>query len=479
MSDKTILVHIPRPAKSVDAVFEAASKSCEIVVTAAKQLITQSTDTKLFVIVNRESTLSKLEYAPLYSLSRIIQSEHPEIWGGLVEVEDDAFPLMAIKYVQGEDVVKMHDGVPRTGRLQPFPTEASEPRSNLAAFSLRGTYLITGGLGALSLKVAQWMVEQGARRLLLVSRRKLPLRSLWKQQHQDPVVQRILTLESLGASVHVISLDISVPGAATDLARTIKELPVPPVTGVVHAAGVLNNQLLEEITTEAFNEVLAPKIQGALNLDTLFPPGNLDFFLLFSSCGQLFSFPGQASYASGNAFLDMLATQRRLRGDNSVSMLWTSWRRLGMATSTEYINAELTARGITNVTTDEAFMAWARIASLNTDHAVILRARVLDTDELLAHSILRDITPRRPPNLGDGQRQQESPAGIEQLPRGKNLEYLARTITSYVSNTLSIAESEVDPLIALSEIGMDSVITMTFRTQLQQALKVKVAPTLI
>ena len=480
MSDKTILVHIPRPAKSADAVFEAASKSCETVVAAVKQLITQSTDTKLFVIVNRESTLSTLGYAPLYGLSRIIQSEHPEIWGGLVEVEDDAFPLMAIKYVEGEDVVKMHDGVPRTGCLRPFPTEAGEPRSNLVAFSQGGTYLITGGLGALGLEVAQWMVEHGARRLLLVSRRKLPLRSLWKQQNQDPVIQRILALESLGATVHVISVDISVPGAATDLARTIEELAVPPVTGVVHAAGVLNNQLLEEITTEAFNEVLAPKIQGALNLDTLFPPGNLDFFLLFSSCGQLLGFPGQASYASGNAFLDTLATQRRLQGDNSVSMLWTSWRGLGMATSTEYINAELTARGITDVTTEEAFMAWARITSLNTDHAVILRARVLDADELLPHSILRDIAPRRPPNLGDGQQQQESPAGIEQLPGGKNLEeHLARTITSCVGDTLSIAESEVDPLIALSEMGMDSVMTVTFRTQLQQALKVMVAPTLI
>ncbi|OXV06462.1 hypothetical protein Egran_05770 [Elaphomyces granulatus] len=475
---KTIIVHIPQSAVSADTVFEAVSKSCEILVAAAKQLISQSMDTKLFTITNgNNNTWSKLGDSPLYGLSRIIQSEHPEIWGGLVEVEDDMFPVMAIKYVQGEDVVKIRDGVPRSGRLRPFPTEASQTRSTRVTFSPGGTYLITGGLGALGLEVAQWMVEQGARRLLLASRRKLAPRSLWNLRNEDNVIQRILALESLGATVHAISVDISVPKGAADLSRAIGELGMPPVTGVVHAAGVLRDQLLEEITTDSFDEVLAPKLQGALNLHTVFPPGNLDFFLLFSSCGQLLGFPGQSSYASGNAFLDALAAQRRLQGDNSVSMLWTSWHGLGMAASTEYINAELTARGITDVTTEEAFMAWENVTSLNTDHAVILRARLLDADEPLPHPILQDIAPRKQRSSDDGQAQQ---GDKEELRGGMNLEeHLAKVIGSCVASTLSIAESDVDPLIALSEMGMDSVMTVTFRTQLQQALKVKVGPTLI
>jgi len=130
---------------------------------------------------------------------------------------------------------------------------------------------------------------------------------------------------------------------------------------VVHAAGTLANQLITETDPEAFNSIIAPKIIGALALHEAFPPQSLEFMVFFSSCGQLLGFPGQGAYASGNAFLDGLATRRRGLGDNTISMMWTSWRGLGMAASTKYIDAELHARGITDVTKDEAFLAWEQI----------------------------------------------------------------------------------------------------------------------
>ena len=341
--------------------------------------------------------------------------------------------------------------------------------------------MITGGLGALGLEVATWMVEQGARRILLVSRRKIPRRSTWHQHQDDSVIQRISGLEALGATIHVLAIDVNAPDAADSLAEAIDTLSVPAVTGVVHAAGVLKDQLVEEITTDAFNSVLAPKIKGALHLDSLFPPGSLDFFVLFSSCGQLFGFPGQASYASGNAFLDALAAQRRRQGDNAVAIMWTSWRGLGMAASTDYITAELNARGITDITKGEAFLAWNKIASLDTDHAVILRALPLDADEPLPHPILRDAVTRRAPvatvagaEAGGGAQSKARPASGPELET-----YLNGVITACVANTLSVAEADVDSQIALSEMGMDSVMTVQFRGNLQSVLKVKVAPTLI
>ena len=118
------------------------------------------------------------------------------------------------------------------------------------------------------------------------------------------------------------------------------------------------DQLILDTTTESFDRVLAPKVTGSMTLHEVFPVGTLDFMVLFSSCGQLFGFPGQGSYASGNAFLDTLALHRRDQGDNCRAFQWTSWRGMGMAASTDFIDAELDFRGITDISRDEAFIAW-------------------------------------------------------------------------------------------------------------------------
>lgn len=321
IQQETIVVQVPRQAKSKDDLFGAISESCSILFTAAKVLSSMASPLKLSFVIARGDDVSDLGHAPLYGLYRIIYSQYPEIWGGLFEEEDGTFPLPAIRYIQGMDIVRMDDGIPRTACLRSLYTR---PTKIPITFCPGGTYLITGELGALGLEIASWMVKRGARRSLLLSRQKLPHRSTWSSHEKSSAVQKIMSMEDAGATIIPISLDISEAGADSSLAEAIAKCNVPPVMGVVHAAGVLKDQLVKEITTEAFDAVLAPKIKGALNLDKLIPPGSLELFAMFSSCGQLFVFPGQASYASGNAFLDCLASQRRRLGDNASSMLWTS-----------------------------------------------------------------------------------------------------------------------------------------------------------
>ncbi|KAL4905657.1 KR domain-containing protein [Aspergillus multicolor] len=231
------------------------------------------------------------------------------------------------------------------------------------------------GLGALGLTVAKGMVNQGARRLIPFSRRALPQRTTRSSTHHyetttSTAIQTILTLEHLGATVHCLSIDITLPTAASTLLTALSTLNLPPVAGVIHATGTIHNQLISQSTPSFFAAVLAPKVRGALTLHTCFPPAsaNLDFFVLSSSCGQLLGFLGQASYASGNAFLDALALtrSRRAQGDrNALSLLWTSWRGLGMGVSSSgALEAELYARGITDISPDEAFRAWSPVAAL-------------------------------------------------------------------------------------------------------------------
>lgn len=227
----------------------------------------------------------------------------------------------------------------------------------------------------------------------------------------------------------------------------------------------------------------APKITGALTLHNAFPPQSVGFFVLFSSCGQIFGFPGQASYASGNAFLDSLAENRRRQGDHAIAFQWTSWRGLGMAASTDFIEAELENRGITSVSCDEGFRAWEYAGCLDTAHAVVLRSLVFDANEPVPLAITEDIAVRRHPKEGstDSAAQSRSETSSTMPKSGPELNaYLTHKIQECVSTVLNLGSADdVDPKVALPELGMDSVMTVALRRQLQQTLQVKVPPTLV
>ena len=487
-----VLIYVPPRIETFDEVPEAAGRSCTELLDTVKYAAKLSTPTKIFVMtggVSDGKTPTSFAHAPLHGLGRIAASEQPEIWGALIDVEDgdSTFPVQAIKYAQGADVIKIIDGVARTSRLRHLPRDKMLPSGQERNLLPRpeGTYLITGGLGALGLEIANFLVEKGARRVVLVSRRAMPSRSVWKDASGSmaEASKAIEHLESLGATVHIVSVDLGANGSEKKLQVALDRLALPPVLGVVHAAGVLEDQLILESTSDSFDRVLAPKVAGSLALHRLFPVKSLDFFILFSSCGQHFGFPGQGSYASANAFLDTLASHRRSQGDTCVAFQWTSWRGMGMAASTDFINAELESKGITDITRDEAFRAWTHLAKYDMDHGVVLRSRAFDHDEMLPVSILNDIAVRRPAaaNTGGGAANDGASAGANEVPTsGPALkEYLDTMLRKCVAETLQLASPEdVDPKAALSDLGMDSVMTVTLRRQLQKTFGVKVPPTL-
>ena len=483
IQDDSIVVFLPDVAKIAGDVYTVSAKSCERLLKIIKKLAASSSNTKLFCITQKSSKVSGFEalsHAPLIGLARVIHSEEPEIFGGLINVEDAAFPMQAIKYVQGVDVIEIDDGVARNARLRPFIAKAAETFTSQDSFHLRphGTYVISGGLGALGLEVAEFLADKGAKRLVLVSRRRLLPRCHWARLKDDPLIQRILSLEAMGVSVSTVSLDMTSPTAASGLLSALENLNLPPVLGVVHAAGIIANQLVMETTTETFNSVVAPKIMGAMALHEAFPPKSLDFMILFSSCGQILGFPGQASYASGNAFLDSLASQRCALGDKTISILWTSWRGLGMAASTRYIDTELHARGITDVTSQDAFLAWERIFKFETDHAVVLRTHTSEAGDMLPHPILTDIVKRRGATV-ILRPEAEQTSHHESMSGPELREFLTQTITQCVTSTLSLSGNAIDPQIPLAELGLDSVMTVELRMQLQRAIQSEVGPTLL
>ncbi|KAI1122634.1 6-methylsalicylic acid synthase [Nemania abortiva] len=503
-SESTV-VYVPCSVETLDEVPRAAEELIWEAASLVKFITNHSLACKLYIVTNgvqAGKTATGLAHAPFHGLARIIGSEHPDLWGGLIDTDTDGtFPIMALKYVQGHDVLRMVDGLPRRPIMRPFTREfVHKPDSTKTILpSPEGTYLITGGLGDLGLATCEFLIKKGARRIVLVSRRGLPPRSQWpklvaEDVRMKEIVDQIRQFERLGATIHPLAVDVSSPAAADVLLAKLDGLSLPPVLGVIHGAGVLGGSLLMETTRSDYAQVFAPKIDGALTLHQAFPPGSLDFFVLYSSIGQLVGTEGQAAYASSNAFLDGLATYRRARGDNAVSFQFTAWLGLGLVRDLTFLNDELQSKGITGITPDEAFRAWEHVNKFDVEGAVVTRVCSIEEGDPVALPILEDVVVRRPaartPGASSSPSPSPSPSSASSGPgrgsgsappveKGDRQQWLTTKIRECIAAVLMIPDiDEIDIRKPLSDFGVDSVMTVALRQKLQMAFKIKVPATL-
>ncbi len=183
------------------------------------------------------------------------------------------------------------------------------------AFRTEGTWLLSGGMGALGLEVARWLVDAGASRLILVGR----------SGPSADARAALVALRRRGVAVETLALDV---GDARGLAEAVSGRPL---TGIVHLAGLLDDGIIEHQSWDRFAPILRPKVEGAWNLHEI--AGGESHFVLFSSAASFLGSPGQASYAAANAFLDGLAAYRAARGQPAVAVNWGAWAEKGMAAS--------------------------------------------------------------------------------------------------------------------------------------------------
>src|SRR5690606_25151692 len=174
------------------------------------------------------------------------------------------------------------------------------------------TYLVTGGLGGFGLRTAQWLIDKGARHLVLLGRRgpasveAQPSLALWQAQ---------------GLDVQAVACDITDAGQLRTVFERIAASAYP-LRGLVHAATVIDDSLIRNLDDEQLRRVLQPKAQGAQHLHELTHGLALDFFVMFSSATTLFGNPGQANYVAANHWLEALARHRRSQGLAATAVLW-------------------------------------------------------------------------------------------------------------------------------------------------------------
>ncbi|MEU5289436.1 type I polyketide synthase [Streptomyces sp. NPDC020755] len=261
--------------------------------------------------------------AAVWGLAGAVALEHPERWGGLVDLpaQADDRVVAALASVlargDGEDQLAVRRSGVLARRLRP-----AGPVPATGEWRPRGTVLVTGGTGGIGALVARWLAAEGAEHLVLAGRRG---------PGAPGAADLADELRETGVGVTLAACDVTDRDAVAALVESIgRDRETHPLTAVVHAAGVLLDGTVDTLTAERTGEVFGPKAAGALHLEEATRGLPLDAFVLFSSIAGTVGAAGQANYAAANAFLDALATRRRADGLPATSVAWSAWADGGM-----------------------------------------------------------------------------------------------------------------------------------------------------
>ncbi|WP_199748180.1 type I polyketide synthase [Actinomadura sp. WAC 06369] len=423
-----------------------------------------------------------LRQAPVWALGRTAAAEHPDRWGGLIDLppdperfgDRDAVRLAAVLAARDENEVALRAGGLRRRRLVHAPKPPRpEGRRRLMP---RGTVLVTGGTGHIGGHAARWLAaDRGARRFVLTSR---------SGPSAPGTAALAADLAAAGAAVDVVACDTADRPA---LAAVLDRIAAtgPELSTVLHAAGALDDGVLDRLSPARLASTFDGKAGGADALDELTAGLDLDAFVLCSSISATFGNGGQGNYAAANAHLDALAERRRARGLPAVSLAWGPWAGGGVGQASEGARRRL-ARNKWEVLMEPADAVRALAAAVDdpdprnavlslmaVDFAAMATAR--GAEQLRRAPLMRDMpelraaaadTPAADPEPADAAG--VLAARLAPLPsdeaRERLLRDLVRDEAAMVMGYASAAD--VEPGRAFSELGLDSLTSVELRNRL-------------
>ncbi|MER5642628.1 type I polyketide synthase, partial [Kitasatospora sp. NPDC002227] len=425
------------------------------------------------VSVGRSDQLTAPEQAQLWGLGRVAALEHPDRWGGLLDLPETLDQRAAARLCaalaqqsegrqgegrQSEDQLAVRASGVFAARLQ------RSPRAELAVgdWTPSGTVLVTGGTGALGGQLARWLAARGAERLLLLSRRG----------PEAPGAAGLADeLRALGADAELIACDV------TDRQELGRVIEGRALTAVVHTAGVLDDGVLDTLTPERLHAVLAAKADAARNLHELTLDQELAAFVLFSSTTGTLGAAGQANYAAANAYLDALAVHRHTLGLPATSLAWGPWAGTGMAAEEAVVEERMRRGGMRPMAAEPAF---AILGQAVAEDEPVLAVADLDWERFLPAftaarpaRYLADLPEARtaapaatPENSGQGGLTGQL-AALSAPERERALLQLVRTHTALVLGHASAEAVKADR--AFRELGIDSLTAVELRNALSRA----------
>lgn len=352
-------------------------------------------------------------------------------------------------------------------------TVAVLPATDRGLFSADAGYLITGGLGGIGLTVAQWMAREGAGWLVLMSRRSV----------SDEAAEAIRQIEALGCRVRVARGDVTGRADVDAALETLRAEGVP-LRGVLHAAALVDDVLIREMTPDRFAPVLAPKVDGTWNLHAATLEEKLDFFVLFSSMAAIHPQPGMGIYAAANAFLDGFAHYRRALGLPGTAVNWGGWDQIGLArvAGTERSLDGYLEQGIRSYSAGEALEALgeairsqpAQLMAIPIDWKTFAEFHGGRTAPLFRDFVAQAVASGR--GLGRS-------AVADQVREASSAEERSEILEGWLQETLGrvlkLAARKIDPDRPMGTMGLDSLMGIEFVRRLSSALEIPVPATVV
>ncbi|MFI9234943.1 type I polyketide synthase [Streptomyces sp. NPDC053079] len=438
------------------------------------------------VAADRTDTVPHPVQAQAWGLGRVVALELPQRWGGLIdlpEAMDDRSVAALLGVLAGghtEDQLAIRPAGVFARRLVRAAARGNAEETP----AVRGTVLVTGGTGALGAHVARWLAGAGAEHLLLTGRRGAGAPGAAELEAE---------LTALGTRVTIAACDAADRDALADLLAAIPS--DVPLTGVVHAAGVLDDGVLGSLTPERYEAVLRPKTVAALNLHELTQGMDLEVFVLFSSVVGVLGNAGQANYAAANAFLDALAEQRRATGLAATSVAWGPWADRGMAAGGTTLADRMRRDGLTPMDPRLAVAALSRAVARGAANVTVadvdwdayapaltaVRPSPLLADLPEARRALQDRA------TGGGAGAAGGPGGasplrdrIAALPAAEQERVLVELVREETAKVLGHSSPDaVDAHRAFRELGFDSLTAVELRNRLTAATGVRLSATLL
>jgi len=390
--------------------------------------------------------------AARWGLAATLALEHPEL--RVRRIDADTLDAVAAELAgaDGEDTVAWRNGRRRAARLIARPPEPT------ARPALRGTVLVIGGLGGVGRRLAGRAADRGAEALVLAGR------------SADPGRADTLSVE-LGVPVRIVAADVSTEAGVAAMLAAVDGLP--PLRGVVHAAGVQAPGLLADLGEAELQAALAAKATGAELLDRATRGLDLDHFVLVSSIASVLGAAGQGGYAAANAFLDALARRRRAEGLPALSVAWGRWAEAGMAGELdEAARQRVEALGILAMDDEAALQA------LDLALAGGLVDPVVAAVDWHRHAA-RHPSGRTPPLLaslaGTAAPEPAADGLLERLrepglANGERASVLRDWMAGEARRILGADAAGVDPDRPLVQLGLDSLMAVELRNRLNAGL---------
>lgn len=373
-----------------------------------------------------------------------------------------AFPLSdaghAFRYITqarqiGKVVLSVDQGA--------FDVTSDTPKADLHLDG-NATYLVAGGLGGFGLALAVWLVEKGARHIVVTGR---------SGASTDEAREGVATMEAAGAAVTVLKSDVSNPEQVAAMLTEIRDT-LPPLRGVFHVAMVLDDGLISQLDADRFRKVTTPKINGAWNLHQQTRDLTLDHFVMFSSVSSIIGSPGQANYAAANAFLDALAHHRRLRGLPALTVNWGVMAGVGYVARHKKLEEHFERIGWAGLTPSETLpilgrllqqpaisqmmvsrIDWARWAGVTPRLITTPRYAQLTTEDALKQNKSTDANWLRD-------------AVLSATPDEQSV-IVETFLREQVAKVLRTSVAKIDPKRPLNELGLDSLMAVELIHQIE------------